>query len=37
MRVVEFKGREFVVLEDEKDFDEMEEVLEEEMRKQGRD
>ncbi|ACP55432.1 hypothetical protein M1627_1548 [Sulfolobus islandicus M.16.27] len=34
MKIVEFKGRKFTVLESKEDFDEFERVLEEEMRKE---
>ncbi|ACR42222.1 hypothetical protein M164_2817 [Sulfolobus islandicus M.16.4] len=34
MKIVEFKRRKFAVLETRKDFDEFEEMLEQEMRKE---
>uniref|UniRef100_D0KSP6 Uncharacterized protein n=1 Tax=Saccharolobus solfataricus (strain 98/2) TaxID=555311 RepID=D0KSP6_SACS9 len=37
MKVIEFEGRKFMVLESREDFDEFEEMLEEEMRKEERD
>nr|WP_011229428.1 hypothetical protein [Sulfolobus sp. NOB8H2]CAA09116.1 hypothetical protein [Sulfolobus sp. NOB8H2] len=37
MRIVEFKGRKFILLEDKKDFGEFEEMLDEEMRKEEQD
>ncbi|ACP36080.1 hypothetical protein LS215_2087 [Sulfolobus islandicus L.S.2.15] len=37
MKVIEFEGRKFIVLESREDFDEFEEMLEEEMRKEERD
>lgn len=33
MKEVEFKGRKFVILETEEDFDEFEKILDEEMKK----